>query len=180
MKERPILFSGPMVQPVLDDKKTKTRRVIPWLASLECCPYGVPGDRLWVRETWTTESPRWDGEKPEAFMDSVLTHNDALLYKATDKDADRIWRPSIFMPRWASRITLEITDVRVERLQDISEADAEAEGATPQVVLPGDAVSYVAGFYWLWDSINAKRGYGWDRNPLVWVITFRRLKGESK
>ena len=180
MKEHPILFSGPMVQPVLDDKKTKTRRVIPWLASLECCPYGVPGDRLWVRETWTTESPRWDGEKPEAFMDSVLTHNDALLYKATDKDADRIWRPSIFMPRWASRITLEILDVHVERVQDISVEDIIAEGLSTRLREHDACCDLREQWQTLWDSINAKRGYGWDRNPLVWVITFRQLKGESK
>jgi hypothetical protein len=92
------------------------------------------------------------------------------------------WRPSIFMPRWASRITLKITDVRVERLQDISEDSAMAEGAqkygeTPDGELLFDVGSYRYGFKLLWDSINAKRGYGWDANPYVWVIEFRRVEG---
>ena len=78
------------------------------------------------------------------------------------------------MPHWASRILLEITNIRVKRVQEISEADAKAEGAEPEIVLPGDATSYVAGFYWLWDRINFKRGYGWEKNPWCWVIEFRR------
>lgn len=76
------------------------------------------------------------------------------------------------MPRWASRITLEITDVRVERLQSISEEDAAAEGVDPMVVLPGDVVSHVAGFGVLWDSINHDRA-PWDSNPWVWAISFK-------
>ncbi|MCZ2075333.1 MAG: hypothetical protein LC130_10090 [Bryobacterales bacterium] len=79
------------------------------------------------------------------------------------------WRPSIFMPRWASRTTLEITDVRVERVQDISEEDAWAEGVRPE---SGFAI---AAYTKLWDKINAKRGYGWDLNPWVWVLEFKRL-----
>lgn len=120
----------------------------------------------------------------------------SVTYKATDDWDDHIddrgfgWRPSIHMPRWASRITLEITGVRVERLQDISEADAKAEGIT---VLPlqnvddpsawwqsspgeNQARTPIASFRNLWDSINAKRGYSWESNPWVWVIEFKHLE----
>lgn len=140
------------------------------------CPYGVPGDRLWVRETW--------------FHDFEY---DRLFYRA-DADADGTvpylvhgcagggvgnahidrWRPSIHMPRWASRLTLEIKAVRVERLQEISEEDARAEGVEKAEATDG-ALSYVLGFSDLWDSINAKRGYGWHTNPWVWVVEFERV-----
>lgn len=142
------------------------------------CPYGAPGDRLWVRETW----------RPCAVPQCSDT---AICVEYRDSDYCKLghlatlnrsgWRPSIFMPRWASRITLEITDVRVERVQDISEADAQAEGWDFSNLDFGqsyDPVSMHLARQWysaLWDSINAKRGYGWASNPWVWALTFRRL-----
>ncbi|KKN18503.1 hypothetical protein LCGC14_0954990 [marine sediment metagenome] len=132
------------------------------------CPYGQVGDRLWLKETFYTDNYRRSNGLP-------------VLYKADGET--RSWNPSIHLPRWASRITLEITGVKVERVQDISEEDAIAEGIkeydnhtfgldnpaccmglTPQIA-----------FMRLWDRINAKRGYGWDVNPWDWALTFRRL-----
>ncbi len=232
MKERPILFSGPMVRAILERRKTMTRRVmdIDHKHFVECqgfriveenifqtagnlrnhgvmasglyaemlgdayydlkvelirCPFGQPGDRLWVRETWgdiTADHPLCkDGRKP--------TSGDRIVYRANPADdyqwgidksgqGDFCWRPSIHMPRWASRILLEITAVRVERVQDISSRDAWNEGAICSCTSP---VPWCAGnietFHAFWDSINAKRGYGWDANPWVWVIEFKHLKG---
>lgn len=168
--------------------------------ALLACPYGVVGDRLWVKETWQLVRPTdWEGnyvEAVELWDDKIPKHEpasdarrsrwrvwygadlfgrdeDPTIVRANRKDwMVQSWRPSIFMPRWASRITLEITDVRVERLQSISEEDAAAEGVDPMVVLPGDVVSHVAGFGMLWDSINHKRA-PWDSNPWVWAISFK-------
>lgn len=162
MKERPILFSGAMVRAILDGSKTQTRRVCkldvrggmpqPELDSLlRCCPYGQPGDRLWVRETWAKTYVRQAGAE-------------WFVYATGDNRTDYggPWKPSIHMPRAASRITLEITGVRVERLGEISESDARAEG-----------VQSVAEFKELWASIN---GLGsWEANPWVWVVEFRRI-----
>jgi len=130
--ERPILFSGPMIRAILAGRKTQTRRVAKLTGAgrvkeagshrnwhladpdaVKACPYGTPGDRLWVRET---------------FCDTGCQRAVYRADTAVENWKYRIWRPSIYMPRWASRITLEITDVRLERLQDISEADAAAEG----------------------------------------------------
>jgi hypothetical protein len=182
MKERPILFSGPMVQAILDGQKTQTRRVVneKWLPIIEEClrvngkwawstidhdlttPYGQVGDRLWVRETF-----------------SEL--HEGVAYRATAPNAclkNTKWKPSIFMPRWASRITLEITDVRVERLKDITEDGAVSEGVKYYIASgakQAPEMSMVAQFSELWNSINEKRGYGWDTNPFVWVIEFKKL-----
>ncbi len=202
MKSTPILFSGPMVRAILDGRKTQTRRVFkvqpaddfcpevglycPTLVDPrtgemfpgkerfgasdldEChpCPYGQPGDRLWVRETWQdTRSP---GE-PE--------NRRQIMYRADDSRSLIGWRPSIFMPRWASRITLEITGVRAERLQEISDDDAFAEGIQSWV----DSGHGMAGggsargtYRALWESINGPGS--WDANPWAWVVEFRRLK----
>jgi hypothetical protein len=157
------------------------------------CPYGQPGDRLWVRETFATLCPgSYEGEKPRA------NSGQDVRYAATDRLASAsadirgyTWRPSIFMPRWASRILLEVTAVRVERVQGISEEDARDEGSEAKrwndlkqcpISLIGGVGSalpssprYRYGFYELWDSINARRGFGWDANPWVWVVEFRRL-----
>lgn len=141
-------------------------------------PYGLPGERMWVRETWYYDKPR------DAFCEEWFDPQ-AMYFRADGEFLAQIpacadlgdprWRPSIHMPRWASRITLENTGVRVERVQDISESGAFEEGCT------GDGYSICADsfaiarqeFEQTWNTINAKRGYGWDANPLVWVVEFR-------
>lgn len=199
MKDRPIPFSGPMVRAVLDGSKTQTRRVLkpqplggapellhhllpshqrwatdePEEERVWKCPYGAPGDRLWVREAWHTH----------AFLDAVPPRDlqtRSIHYAADGKIQTGKLRPGMFMPRWASRITLEVAGVRVERLQDISEADARAEGA-PYYEEGVDAPppdddhvwSYRASFRLLWESINGP--VSWDANPWVWVVEFRRV-----
>ena len=205
MKERPILFSTEMVQVILEGKKTQTRRVLKpqpgnisifnerrWIESSinhvwadghgyqRKCPYGQIGDGLWVRETWRAEELDPYGEdgirykadgafvQIENSEDAAERWGDARYTKSGKKYPG--WRLSIYMPRWASRITLEIVNVRVKRVQDITEKDAVAEGCVG-AFLPADCE-----FLILWNSINAKRGYGWAKNPWVWAITFRRLK----
>lgn len=213
MKERPILFSGPMVRAILEGHKTQTRRVIkPSLGGLAGlgfwgydttagdgattvmfgdqlgytkvrvrCPYGQPGDRLWVRETW---HPHGVGRAPNWTSDLVIYRADNEGLQPFDGCSSQPlpapvqwhgkqtanWRPSIHMPRWASRITLDIMDVWIERLQDIGSAAARTEGVdAPDALLRSK-------FATLWDSINAKRGYGWDSDPWVWVIAFKRVQ----
>lgn len=221
MRERGILFSCEMVRAILrcESPKTQTRRVIipqpqqrvyeiapgPYFAPEMPndpntpdgrheikCPYGKAGDHLWVRETWRIERRshshyldyRADPGTPTMRITSVP---DARRY------ANGVWRPSIHMPRWASRITLEIVEVRVERVQDISAQDALAEGVsqtsfwTPGEVdsMPFEEKMWDDFEFWsrypqivyrrLWDSINAKRGYGWDKNPWVWMIEFKKV-----
>lgn len=193
-KERPILFSGEMVRAILDGRKTQTRRIVKpqppshvreirvgmfepvvirkgmeepgtpvfGFADEERgwkCKYGKPGDRLWVRETWFCIT----GEP------GPISCN----YKA-DFGEHRFagfWKPSIHMPRWASRITLEITGVRVERLNDISEEDAIAEGCQCSGV-PSSLTNRGA-YAKLWESINGKGS--WSLNPWVWVVEFKRV-----
>jgi hypothetical protein len=132
------------------------------------CPYGTIGDRLWVKETHHV--------RDAGYVDG--TGRD-IVYKADDEDFPYGWTPSIHMPRWASRITLEITDIRVERLQDISEEDAKAEGVGAHGGWNADETEYGVNargpFSRLWDSINAK-SYPWASNPWVWVIEFRRAE----
>lgn len=195
MKERPILFKAPMVRAILDGSKTQTRRVVKqdreglldckptpaWDAFWQCvaCPYGKPGDRLWVRETWSADA--WfDGNAPNDIPDSAYIAYVSGRHAVAWPAAMGKVRASIHMPRWASRILLEVTDVRVERLQDISEADARAEG----VKVDGnghavrDEVVNVGGartaFAELWESINGPDS--WAANPWVWVIEFRRVE----
>lgn len=155
MKEHPILFSGPMVKALLAGTKIQTRRVIKPGADIRC-PYGCAGDRLWVRETW------------------CRTEDGGIAFRAdtwtVHPGVDETWKPSIFMPRWACRLRLEITRVRMEKLQDISEADAIAEGLEPVGV-----VSARDQYHILWDDLNAKRGFGWAMDPRVWVIEFRKV-----
>lgn len=210
--ERPILFSGSMVRAILDGKKTMTRRVIkpqpemeldgeilpdgtggygwePVLPPWSKWPYQV-GDRLWVRETWTL----W--EDPEDGHDWVLYRaggrmsfpNIEHLDMPRDPFADK-WRPSIFMPRWASRIMLEITGVRVERVQDITEGDAREEGITDGGCLncgehepcgcDNPQPDARDAFIWLWDSINGKT-CPWSSNPWVWVISFKKQEADHE
>jgi len=222
IKERPILFSGEMVKAILAGRKTQTRRVLQQprrkdgikllpellrdMGAGHACPYGVTGDRLYVRETFAIESnwnidseesyppPFKDGRPIKRIVDDPQWGDwwEQAHYKATDPEPELCiggleepgvrWRPSIHMPRWASRIMLEIVDVRVERVQDISFDDAMAEGIHFQVVTH-DA-SWTAtiksdpreGYAWLWNKLNAARGYGWDVNPWVWVIEFKKLE----
>ena len=174
-KDRPILFSGPMVKAILEGRKTQTRRIArlnetllnhPDVkdsaieAALQISPYQV-GMCLWVRETWSD------------YLDA-LTNERGVVYRASHGLLPgQVWKPSIHMPRWASRLTLEITDVRVERLQDISHHDAMCEGVGMESSDSLKQYGYKAGFANLWESINGKGS--WDANPWVWVIKFRRL-----
>lgn len=197
MKERPILFNAQMVRALLDGSKTQTRRVmkgaaLDWIstptgfdpqfiadAENRLCPYGQPGDRLWVRETWAIASKATDlvkvyysaserqshTEFHEYFPVSLAGHMPATWPK---------YRPSIHMPRWASRITLEIVSVRVERLQDISEGDAVAEGCIGgHGSIPGYqyAATPMEHYHWLWNSINGPSA--WEKNPFVWCVEFK-------
>lgn len=264
MKERPILFSAPMVRAILAGTKTQTRRAVKPVGNDEAivmldhgkgwcpyrsndgegsfhtvkrggeyyleqtpveCPYGKPGDRLWVRETWRIGA--WnendgtlcidyrDGPRKEWIDIPEIADPDGDVFRRyweqSSDDAERAglkcdeegkytwepgqspcrWRPSIHMPRWASRITLEIVNVRVERLQDISEADAISEGITTiwpdgpradggpnHYTIKVDYCSYNAptatGVYaMLWDVINGPGS--WAANPWVWVVEFRRV-----
>jgi len=155
VSERPILFSGEMVRAILDGRKTQTRRIVRGhphtVKPLNIgCPYGVPGDRLWVKETFALS--RFDPESHEDEDTKDPSQWDGVVYRADGEHGSwehydgkggraRIsapWRPSIYMPRWASRITLEVTSVRAERVQDISEQDAQAEGISEVTFIPDD------------------------------------------
>lgn len=212
MTERPILFKGEMVRAILDGRKTQTRRVVKLTAdghvqapskhlrwyptdpgAIQACRYGQPGDLLWVRETWGAV---WPADEPVPLRQCEIEYRADLPPGCTDRPgewpADECngpevpkWRPSIHMPRWASRITLEVKGVRVERLQDVTEDDAMAEGA----------MWHDGGTYWhsgwrhdysnvhadayssfarLWNNINGPGA--WEANPWVWVISFERVK----
>jgi hypothetical protein len=198
VREHGILFQDDMVRAILDGRKTMTRRVVKpqpyWNDIFKCwswypnkqtwlkigaeqvnlyCPYGQAGDRLWVRETFTPHlCCGMDSEEIHYRADGESCPVDGRTIKR--------WYPSIHMPRWASRITLEVIGVKVERVQDISEEDAKAEGICCSDCVPGVPAPDYCGcrslFANLWDSINAKRGYGWAVNPWVWSISFRRVK----
>lgn len=225
MKERGMIFNGEMVRALLDGRKTQTRRIIkdctvgsdqiskfiqiekkfigcypedvPELIR-ECCPYGVPGDRIWVRETF--QGPLVHEELfeeysayPEKFETPEYCEYAAdggvrPEYCDLDDNLRHGWRPSIHMPRWASRILLEITNVRVERLNAISEEDAEAEGIDMEALYDSqDCYDCIAdhnmtgrptvtgAFKYLWESIYGEDG--WKSNPWVWVIEFKRVEG---
>jgi hypothetical protein len=182
VKERPMIFSGPMVKALLEDRKTQTRRVIRNPEKYShirdcgfCCPHGQPCDRLWVRETFRRSSFTDQGgsirRAVEYRADGAKMHHSSHL--VTELRSGGVWLPSIYMPRWAARIILEITEVRVERLQEIGEADAIAEGFKP--LDTGSSVSAREQFATLWDQINGRRA-DWITNPWVWAITFKRLK----
>lgn len=144
------------------------------------CQYGQPGDRLWCREAWChlsdirTSDPGGDALQRRVFYRADYP-GDTLMHD--DDPGEKIkWRSSRFMPRWASRITLEIVSVRVERVQDISEADSIAEGAEPSIVGADlDHLKYRAGYQTMWDSLNASRGFSFKTDPWVWAISFKRL-----
>lgn len=145
------------------------------------CKYGKPGDRLWVKENWAIAEHVSLGVGISYPKDPET--GNAVMFKATYKNESfpefiPKWISSRFMPRWARRITLEIVNIRVERVQEISEKDAKVEGAPLGRVLGWGRLgmqSHREGFIELWDSINAKRGYGWDVSPWVWVIEFKRI-----
>lgn len=196
INEKPILFSGLMVRAILEGRKSQTRRVVKpnpdisghwkeWTPErtdhwIRMCPYGKPGDRLWVRETW--------GDM------ALPGYGPVIAYRADPDEPEKgmglppgmKWKPSIHMPRYFSRLTLEITEVRVQRVQEISEEDAKAEGIYrgtnglyanyPQgETVPGWSDPRKS-FQSLWDSINSKRGFGWEKNPFVWAISFKRIQ----
>lgn len=216
MKERPILFSAPMVRAILAGTKTQTRRVVRkqfapdaivaevgattpegwqvsghsglwWADAGAClddavrCPYGQPGDQLWVREAWDF-LPDSAGDEPNAAL---------IVYWATGSSERRLVpdgfksllyghekrRPSIHMPRWACRITLEVTDVRVERLQSISIGDCIAEGIPRGGPENPDGIERRE-YRKLWECINGPGS--WDANPWVWVVSFKRIEEGSK
>ena len=212
IRERPIIMDSESVRAILDGRKTQTRRVMSgdslsiidrfsepgfskfWIGYhddtvcyREECPYGVPGDSLWVKETWNAlffndKHILWSGDVPKA-MRTKERLVDSPVYRATDNDPEYPWRSPIHMPRWASRITLEIVSVRVERVQEISEDDARREGVdawfpkSPELLrYVQEGGSYRNGFHERWDALNAARGYPWSSNPWVWVIEFRRIE----
>jgi hypothetical protein len=176
--ERPIAFAGPMVRALLAGRKTQTRRAITPQPARAAgnrkpppCRYGVAGDRLWVRERFAYR----------ASLDAFNAARDGKIVYAADDDAarhkdSRAWRQSRYMPRTASRILLEITACRAERLHRITRADALAEGFDPSGNLFDDPVAW---FRDLWDQLNAGRAFAWRANPWVWVIKFRMLAPAS-
>ncbi|HGD8211897.1 TPA: hypothetical protein ACI7E0_003503 [Escherichia coli] len=230
VKERGMIFNDEMVRAILEGRKTQTRRIMKnqpaevgpeapvmvreigagfqWygadgVSSVFNCPFGIVGDRIWVRETWAILGNE-DGCSVD-WNDNLCRgdeKNAARIYRASceqkpgdyglwsipddadwkphtvNEKFDGGWRPSIHMPRWASRILLEITDVRVERLRDMSEADAKAEGASPAMykITPPEAV-YRVGFGDIWRSIYGQDN--WLSNPWVWVIEFERIQGAT-
>lgn len=226
MTERPILFSAPMVRSILEGRKTQTRRVLRDQQPIDLgagmhgvhlsrravhdhgrlvghrmapvhCPYGEPGDRLFVRERhcyldvvksslsqfqlgeqngnargpdiWNLDVEYSDGSQQHRSVEGTKP-------RQTRERGDTKWRPSIHMPRWACRLVLEVTAVRIERLQAITSDDAIDEGIEPSDV--GDAreeaAFNVTAYAELWDALNKKRGFGWDVNPWVWVVEFKR------
>jgi len=221
VKERPILFSAPMIRALIDGSKTQTRRIMKpqpvkpsvnesdecpsrWYENGELngvpsnvwsCPYGKPGDRLWVRETWASayQDGCWgtaffaDG----AFVQGKQQHPKGPHFHAKELGEHVRWKPSIHMPRWASRITLEITEVRVQRLQEISEEDARAEGSylgrcdcavmqrretTPLGISFHQTGCHIHGeeFKYLWNCIHGEGS--WAKNSWVWAVSFKVVK----
>lgn len=173
MKARPILFSAPMVRAALDGRKTQTRRIAQPKRSIEPmtdeCPYGEPGGRLWVRESFS--GPHHQERHPPRDWHRT----DQIHYWADGDPEGGDWtrpRPGMFMPRWASRITLLITDVRVERLQNISRGEAMAEGCPFQNMAHEEDPR--AWFENLWRDLNGDAS--WHSNPWVWVIEFKRIE----
>jgi hypothetical protein len=196
MNTKPILFSTPMILALLAGTKTQTRRIadvtdagcspgfitpkagfVPRSLAehLAYCPYGRPGDLLWVREAW--QAPKGFGTSRPP---SQWEHRPHIRYRAGHNDERLVaawpeaWKPGIHMPRWASRLTLRITDVRVQRLQEISEEDAIAEGAPWAACGAPQEGSHKAGFAQLWESINGAGA--WSKNPWVWCVSFEVIR----
>ena len=203
-RERPILFKDDMIRAILEGRKTQTRRIAKnvvfdskfrskWKAVHkhtevaidtppamlgDVCPYGQLSDRLWVREAHAfVPMPAYRCSTGIYQKINPSDDYEACVYRENfDRARSFPWRPSIHMPRWASRITLEITDVRVERLQDISIDDAKAEGS-PTHGHSGAEISPRKGFRHLWGRINGHES--WDANPWVWVIEFKPITPET-
>jgi hypothetical protein len=218
VKERPIIMSAEAVYAIFAGSKTVTRRVVKpqpdpgfpffrfvpgteknaglWLGYASAgslaytvrCPYGVPGDRLWVRETWGLADMFLRGEcalddfhadrTVAAYVGDVPGPYDVaelrehVVYRA-DNDREFHWRSSTNMPRWASRLTLEVTAVRVERLQEITTDDLAAEGFRGTI---GYGPMWFENWREAWGRDNAKRGFGWESNPWVWVVGFKQVE----
>lgn len=197
---KPILFNTEMVQAILDGRKTVTRRKIDrdiinfcdvevdgtlldyqnchgdFINPIDLCRYKV-GDILYVRETWSIhECVKCQAGIPALGGECKCEY----VYRASYGATDFRWKPSIHMPKEAARIFLKVTDVRVERLQDITEEDAIAEGMSKTLVDGVVFISAKGNFHVLWDSLNIKRGYGWEDNPWVWVIEFERVDVENE
>jgi hypothetical protein len=204
IKERPILFSAPMVRALFDGRKTQTRRVVKGLqveqdaieeftpadptgfwgfdrnnVPLHCihCPYGEVGDRLWVRENFAIVPHPGEEDRPRI---KIGPDGTGITWAADwlGNPSGFKWKPSIHMPRWASRITLEVTGVRVERLNDISPDAALAEGIAMsesdyEICKKDERVSIIT-FARLWQSINGPGS--WSANPWVWVVEFKRVQ----
>lgn len=185
MKERPILFSAPMVRAILEGRKTQTRRIVKNAHIVTCddrvgvtdarCPYGVPGDRLWVREAFCP------GRVTPIYRADAAESKPSRNTDEWNAPAEDHWRPSIHMPRWASRITLEVVNVRVERLQAIGHADCAREGwpgteenrAWATALNDGDDAA-IEWFAEQWDSIYGPGA--WERNDWVWVYEFKQVR----
>jgi hypothetical protein len=184
-KEHPIIFCSEMVRTILEGRKTQARRIGDRYKNWQV------GDKLWVKETFNYANIGlvWGGH---AHGVEYKVDGKALFNSKAKKYCNKIsnmdfkcqharWRYSRFMPKWAARIWLEVTGIREERLQDISQEDAKAEGCNEwhseveQIEKHNHPGNYRNSFHSLWDSINAKRGFGWDINPLIKVIKFKRL-----
>lgn len=210
MKERPIIFSAESVRAILAGRKTQTRRVVKpqpedfapgqvrvvvngeahtgpadYLLNTVLPEFAAPwrpGDRLWVKETWsgtqTTEVFPNRG-RPITFVVHRATYDPK---KRRESPISKRWQNPVSMPRWASRLTLEVVSVRVERLHDITETDATAEGAEPDFWRSNHShgmnsgSDHIGPFSRQWDALNAKRGYPWDANPWVWVVEFKKVE----
>lgn len=190
IKERPILLKRHEVIAILEERQTQLRRLVKpkdleWMDVHQglresdnevCCPYGMTGDLLWVRESFMPAPLETPHEEPREVRWNIAYGAGGQMecmapakYNPMLYNYER-WKPSIHMPRWASRILLEIVSVRTERLQDISEADAKAEGSS-ELLCKG--FTHKHGFELIWESIN---GAGrWKTNPWVWVIEFRKI-----
>lgn len=181
MKVRPLIFSAPMIRALLAGRKTMTRRAVEPQPGGPggSCRHRQPGDLIWVKEAWGVV----DGD----------TYDDIIVFRADGPAAPDRWRSPIYMPRWASRLTLELTDVRMERVADISEEDARAEGIHELPLQAGKPGAWwtadasagpdlhgrtpVAAFAELWDSIHdTKTVYSWADSPWVWVLSFRTIR----
>ena len=202
MKERGMIFNDEMVRAIIDGRKTQTRRIMKpqpandiargtfpnteaygWVSSMKhkfgsttahFCPFGQPGDRIWVRETWAEAGA--GAPELKLYRANYPAHVPSRYENVPSAKQIR-WTPSIHMPRWASRILLEITNVRVERLNSITEEDAGNEGYPAD---PSPFGGYMDKWLWfrqLWDGIYPEQSF--KHNPWVWVIEFKRIEGDD-